>query len=103
MTEESAGMSLLRDFRYSFGAIAKIFSMTTGNVHYHIMTYRKREFLFGNTYDVRSNSDFREVAAYLKAHPDATTFDVALECHFTDSAARYWIKKVRACTAQPTS
>ena len=29
-----------------------------------------------------------EVAAYLKQHPGASTFDIALECHMSNAQAR---------------
>ena len=39
--------------------------------------------------------DLAEVAAYLAAHPGATTFDVALCCHMGDSHARRLIRQAK--------
>lgn len=36
-----------------------------------------------------------EVAAYLKQHPAASTFDIALECHMGDKPARRFANAVR--------
>lgn len=39
--------------------------------------------------------DLRECRDYLAAHPDAKPYDVALELHYTDEAARRIIRAVR--------
>ena len=36
-----------------------------------------------------------EVAAYIKQHPGASTFDIALECHMGDKPARRFANAVR--------
>jgi len=36
----------------------------------------------------RYRQDIEECRSYLAAHPGATTFDVALELHYSDAAAR---------------
>ena len=45
---------------------------------------------------IKNHRYFTEVKNYLAVHPDATTFDVALECHFSDKAAGYWINRVKS-------
>ena len=36
-----------------------------------------------------------EVAAYIKQHPGASTFDIALECHMGDKPPRRFANAVR--------
>ena len=36
-----------------------------------------------------------EVAAYIKQHPGANTYDIALECHMGDNPARRFANAVR--------
>lgn len=48
------------------------------------------------TTPAQRDADREEVRAYMRAHPGAKTFDVALECHLTDKAARLLMKEAGA-------
>ena len=39
-----------------------------------------------------------EVATYLKQHPTASTFDIAMECHLSNKQARRYAHAVRQST-----
>jgi hypothetical protein len=40
------------------------------------------------------NRDKQEVADYVRLHPDATLFDISLECHMTDYHVRRILKEM---------
>ena len=96
--DDKLGIVLLRDFGLCKNEIAEIFGLPFSTI--------KRVIEMQNAIDRRKEDNFgqplsdarryaSEVAAYLKAHPTATTFDLALECHFSDAAARRLIHAYR--------
>lgn len=48
------------------------------------------------TTPAQRDADREEVRAYMQAHPGARIFDVALELHFSDEAARRLMKEAGA-------
>jgi predicted DNA-binding protein YlxM (UPF0122 family) len=84
---QANGMRLLASFGYSKKAIAELFGIGRGAVHYRMSERKpKRRGVDASRYE-------HEVKLYMLAHPHCTVFDVAMECHMTEKMARNLMRK----------
>lgn len=109
--DERLGAILLHDFGMSNRALQSIFDMSHGQISYLLEKLHlnrrtgrddwpeKCDFPGGMVTACETPEDYKrylgEVRSYLKTHPTAKVFDVAMECHMTREQARNLMRKAR--------